>query len=56
MSKFSTGNAGAPTGATSARCRKRRATLIATKVPGKSGALRWNVILQGRGETVFFDC
>ena len=35
---------------------KRRATLIATKVPGKSGALRWNVILQGRGETVFFDC
>jgi protocatechuate 3,4-dioxygenase alpha subunit len=36
--------------------KERRATLIATKVPGKSGALRWNVILQGRGETVFFDC
>ena len=35
---------------------KRRATLIATKLPGKSGALRWNVILQGRDETVFFDC
>ena len=35
--------------------KERRATLIATKVPGKSGALRWNVILQGRGETVFFD-
>ena len=36
--------------------KERRATLIATKVPGKSGALRWNVILQGHGETVFFDC
>ena len=35
---------------------KRRATLIATKVAGKSGALRWNVTLQGRDETVFFDC
>ena len=35
---------------------ERRATLIATKVPGKPGVLRWNVILQGRGETVFFDC
>ena len=35
---------------------ERRATLIAAKIPGKSGALRWNVILQGRGETVFFDC
>ena len=34
----------------------RRATLIATKLPGKSGALQWNVILQGREETVFFDC
>ena len=36
--------------------KERRATLIAKKVPGKSGVLRWNVILQGRGETVFFDC
>ena len=35
---------------------KRRATLIAAKQPGKAGALRWNVILQGRDETVFFDC
>jgi protocatechuate 3,4-dioxygenase alpha subunit len=35
---------------------ERRKTLIATKAPGKSGALRWNVILQGRDETVFFDC
>ena len=34
---------------------KRRATLIATKVPGNTGLLRWNVILQGRDETVFFD-
>jgi protocatechuate 3,4-dioxygenase, alpha subunit len=33
----------------------RRGTLIARKttVPG---ALEWNVILQGAGETVFFDC
>ena len=35
---------------------ERRATLIATKLPGKPGALQWNVILQGRDETVFFDC
>ena len=33
---------------------ERRATLIAKKA-GK-GALEWNVILQGRDETVFFDC
>ena len=33
----------------------RRATLIAQK-RGKAGALEWNVILQGKGETVFFDC
>jgi protocatechuate 3,4-dioxygenase alpha subunit len=32
----------------------RRATLIAKKT-GRA-ALEWNVILQGRGETVFFDC
>ena len=35
---------------------ERRATLIATKLPGGSGTLQWNVILQGRDETVFFDC
>jgi|SRR5271156_4258460 protocatechuate 3,4-dioxygenase alpha subunit len=34
----------------------RRGTLIAKKVPGESGTLEWNVILQGPGETVFFDC
>jgi protocatechuate 3,4-dioxygenase alpha subunit len=34
---------------------QRRATLIAKK-PGKAGALAWNVILQGKDETVFFDC
>jgi protocatechuate 3,4-dioxygenase, alpha subunit len=35
---------------------ERRATLIAKKATGKAGALEWNVILQGRDETVFFDC
>jgi len=34
----------------------RRATLIAKPAMGKPGALEWNVILQGRDETVFFDC
>ena len=34
---------------------ERRGTLIA-KATGKPGALEWNVILQGRDETVFFDC
>ena len=34
----------------------RRGTLIAKKAAGKAGALEWNVILQGREETVFFDC
>lgn len=34
---------------------KRRATLIASK-RGKPGALEWNVVLQGKDETVFFDC
>jgi protocatechuate 3,4-dioxygenase alpha subunit len=33
---------------------ERRATLIAGKTP--DGSLAWNVILQGRDETVFFDC
>jgi protocatechuate 3,4-dioxygenase, alpha subunit len=33
--------------------RERRATLIATKAG--EGTLEWNVSLQGRGETVFFD-
>lgn len=34
---------------------ERRGTLIANK-KGKAGALEWNVFLQGRDETVFFDC
>ena len=33
----------------------RRGTLIARKIDGRSEALEWNVILQGPGETVFFD-
>jgi len=33
----------------------RRDTLIAKRVPGRKGALQWNVILQGPSETVFFD-
>jgi protocatechuate 3,4-dioxygenase, alpha subunit len=33
----------------------RRGTLIAKKSAGQSGLLEWNVILQGPGETVFFD-
>ena len=33
----------------------RRGTLIAKQVAGKSGALEWNVVLQGSDETVFFD-
>ena len=31
---------------------QRRATLVATR---GAGALTWNVVLQGEGETVFFD-
>ena len=34
---------------------ERRSTLIATPVEGKSGALRWDIVLQGKGETVFFE-
>jgi protocatechuate 3,4-dioxygenase alpha subunit len=33
----------------------RRGTLIAKSMNGRPGALEWNVILQGPGETVFFD-
>ncbi|MGH7187304.1 MAG: protocatechuate 3,4-dioxygenase subunit alpha [Pseudomonadota bacterium] len=33
---------------------ERRGTLIAR--PSAPGALAWNVVLQGRDETVFFDC
>lgn len=34
--------------------KERRATLVAK--PAGDGAFEWNVILQGRDETVFFDC
>ena len=34
----------------------RRETLVAKPVAGRADALRWEVILQGAGETVFFDC
>lgn len=33
----------------------RRGTLIAAPIEGKPGSLRWDVILQGANETVFFD-
>lgn len=35
--------------------RTRRSTLIAKEVAGRDGVLEWNVVLQGEGETVFFD-
>jgi protocatechuate 3,4-dioxygenase, alpha subunit len=34
----------------------RRRTLIAKAAPDNGGRLFWDVILQGPGETVFFDC
>ena len=34
---------------------ERRGTLIAKKIEGRDGVLEWNVVLQGPGETVFFD-
>jgi protocatechuate 3,4-dioxygenase alpha subunit len=33
----------------------RRGTLIAKKIDGPDGRLEWNVMLQGTGETVFFE-
>lgn len=35
---------------------ERRDTLIAKARPGHAGVLEWNVVVQGKGETVFFDC
>jgi protocatechuate 3,4-dioxygenase alpha subunit len=35
---------------------RRRGTLIARKVAGMDGLLKWDVIMQGAEETVFFDC
>jgi len=34
---------------------ERRATLIAKQVSSRPGVLEWNVMLQGKDETVFFD-
>ena len=34
----------------------RRSTLIAKKIAAEPGVFEWNVDLQGREETVFFDC
>ncbi|MBZ5533764.1 MAG: protocatechuate 3,4-dioxygenase subunit alpha [Acidobacteriia bacterium] len=34
---------------------ERRATLLASPVAGDKAVLEWNAILQGKGETVFFD-
>jgi protocatechuate 3,4-dioxygenase, alpha subunit len=34
----------------------RRQTLIAKRATAQAGALEWNVVMQGPGETVFFDC
>ena len=33
----------------------RRGTLVANRVAGRKSALQWNVVLQGKDETVFFD-
>ena len=33
----------------------RRATLIARRSPTDTGTLEWNIVLQGKDETVFFD-
>ena len=35
---------------------ERRGTLIAKAAPGQPDRLAWDVVLQGAGETVFFDC
>ena len=34
----------------------RRATLMAQPLAGEPGGYRWDVVLQGNRETVFFDC
>jgi len=34
---------------------ERRATLIAAPIDGKLDALRFNLVLQGDNETVFFE-
>ena len=34
----------------------RRATLLAKRVAGDGAVYRFDIVLQGNGETVFFDC
>ena len=34
----------------------RRATLVARKTRSQENSLEWDVCLQGKNETVFFDC
>ena len=34
----------------------RRATLLAKRVAGDGAVYRFDIVLQGKGETVFFDC
>jgi len=34
----------------------RRATLLAKRVAGDRAVYRFDIVLQGKGETVFFDC
>ena len=34
----------------------RRATLVARKTRPQENSLEWDVCLQGKNETVFFDC
>ena len=34
---------------------ERQSTLIPKRIPGPENVLEWNVVLQGDGETVFFD-
>ena len=34
----------------------RRRTLIAIEIPSEPAVFEWNIALQGRDETVFFDC
>jgi protocatechuate 3,4-dioxygenase alpha subunit len=35
---------------------ERRSTLIAKRAPGRENVYEWDVVFQGAGETVFFDC
>src|SRR5438067_757135 len=35
--------------------KERRMTLVAAPIEGRSNSVRWDVVLQGENETVFFD-